>query len=813
MNRQMSTETQQASYDTPADRHGDVFSVPSHLKLASPQCQPGYINGELTKPQNLRQYLGQIGPLHSQLHCRPPPHLGLGQAWTGGTNNRANFSSATATGQTPSYNRFYPLRLQQWSDFPECHKSVFSSLQEQLGNQTVFPSQDTVQASELQMKKVMSTQYLGAEWLCNHIMASTYFHYAVEKPSAEILAQYLAATGDKKKVFFEDILLGVEARVSPVSASSDQGYETISSSDTEDTSEMSSLNPLLRATQPDRVVVTQDTPLSNCTAPKPEPEPYRLVIGQHKPPRAADLQSNPVLPEDCLVRMAIASRTSMARKDEESKDFGCLPSSSATESLLHACPEMAENQVFFASDLAEAYHYMITSGLEYGYLVTGHAIAFLRIPLTAPTTLLYYTSTFHVEGPNNSPLSSSFSQHLDSVVPPSALRNVGRQGGDDALAELAVSQLCSLFILASTSPKRPFSWVAGALRKLSKFPELPDDGQRKDTLSCPVQNCDEDRRPTDHALPPHGEESNHGDPTGLSYCTQKCLLGLMRGLPLDDKCPNYLLHKDTPLTEAPRPANASGTGYEPRKAGEHHPITGARVSELVREQIGVDPEASCTLLYSQGLYGAVGCLLRLSVKGYGYTFVAKGVESMNSGHLQHETYIYKYLHRHQGILIPVHLGLVELRSPYPFMAKFTSLSHFMLMSYAGKSLNYGSSMDALSRKLGRDLVQEIDDTYDQLFDWGLDDQDNVCNAAWCEETQRIMKIDFDHCILHADVYMAKSRAEATEYRLGSSAARKRAMIMMNDDNDDNDLEIEGGMRRPRPGLGPALKRAKHAGSL
>ncbi|KAL1894982.1 hypothetical protein Cpir12675_003441 [Ceratocystis pirilliformis] len=657
-------------------------------------------------------------------------------------------------------------------------------------------------------------------------MTSTYFHHAVEKPSAEILAQYLAAIGDKKKVFFEDILLGVEAQVSPGSASSDQNYETISRSDTEDTSEMSSLNPLLRATRPDRVVLTQDTPLSNCTAPKSESEPYRLVIGQHKPPhalRTADPQSTPVLPEDCLIRMAIASRTSMARKDEESKDFRRLPSSSATESLLHACPEMAENQVFFASDLAEAYHYMITSGLEYGYLVTGHAIAFLRIPLTEPTTLLYYTSTFHVDSPNNSPLSSSFSRHLDSVVPPSALRGVDRQGGD-ALAELAVSQLCSLFILASRSPKRPFSWVSGALRNLSRFPELPDDGQRRDVLPCPVQNCGEHRRPTGHALPPHGEDSSHGGATvgaakekaDLPYCTQKCLLGLMRGLPLDIKCPNYLLHKDTPLAEAPHPSNAPGTSYESRKAEEQwrqrHPITGARVSELVREQIGVDPEASCALLYSQGLYGAVGCLLRLSVKGYGYTFVAKGVESMNSGHLQHETYVYKYLHRHQGILIPVHLGLVELRSPYPFMAKFTSLSHFMLMSYAGKSLNYGSSMDALSRKLGRDLVQEIEDTYDELSDWGLDDQDNVCNAAWCEETQRIMKIDFDHCILHADVYMAKSRAEATEYRLGSSAVRKRAMIMMNDDN-DNDLEIQRGMRRPRSGLGPALKRVKYARGL
>ncbi|KAL1896473.1 hypothetical protein Cpir12675_002762 [Ceratocystis pirilliformis] len=111
------------------------------------------------------------------------------------------------------------------------------------------------------------------------------------------------------------------------------------------------------------------------------------------------------------------------------------------------------------------------------------------------------------------------------------------------------------------------------------------------------------------------------------------------------------------------------------------------------EQIAIHPENNCALLYNEGQYGAIGRLFKLSINGYGYTFAAKAVESHNVRRLKRETRIYRHLHQQQGIMIPAYLGLVKLLWPYPFMAKFTTLSHLMLMSYIGKALHYGSSLE------------------------------------------------------------------------------------------------------------------------
>ncbi|KKF94405.1 hypothetical protein CFO_g3246 [Ceratocystis platani] len=219
-----------------------------------------------------------------------------------------------------------------------------------------------------------------------------------------------------------------------------------------------------------------------------------------------------------------------------------------------------------------------------------------------------------------------------------------------------------------------------------------------------------------------------------------------------------------------------------------HAITKADICALIREQISIHPENNCTLLYNEGLYGAIGCLFKLSLNGYGYTFVAKGVESENAYRLRRETQIYKHLYRQQGVLIPVHLGLIKLLSPYPFMAKFTTLSHLMLMSYVGKALHYGPSLDELGQELGRDLNCEISDTYQQLLDWGLDDRDeDVCNATWCEETQSVMKIDFDHCILDVDVYAAKVKA-LEDVTSDDHFTVKRNVMAEEDEEDDDDDE-------------------------
>ncbi|PHH52505.1 hypothetical protein CFIMG_002911RAa [Ceratocystis fimbriata CBS 114723] len=488
------------------------------------------------------------------------------------------------------------------------------------------------------------------------------------------------------------------------------------------------------------------------------------------------------------------------------------------------------------------------SGLEYGYLATGETLTFLRIPLEDPATLLYYTSFFPAVDPKDLPKSDG-----DPVYPSHVTASVNQQDvsqvGDDILAELAVSQLCSLCIMASISDVRPVEWVSNTLELLAEFPNLPKGYSRITTSSLGIRlrNDSDDETGSDdgsdgnsgsrrlaHRSTMHRVHDGHeraasplwqshqapGDNTQrhhtsrnhqpdlaavgikavkekamLPYCTQACLLGLVRGLPFDTLCPNYHIHKSALL---------QSSCAKPQGEHQKHPIHGTDVCTLIQEQIAIHPENNCTLLYNEGLYGAIGCLFKLSINGYGYTFVAKGVESHNARRLKRETRIYSHLRQQQGTLIPVHLGLVKLLSPYPFMAKFTTLSHLMLMSYTGKALHYGPSLDQQSQELGRDLNQEVEDTYQKLQDWGLNDRDHdVCNATWCEETQSVMKIDFDHCVLDMDVYEAKLKA--IEGCLGGSGAtRKRSMVgnhhygQKGDDKMASITDVE-----------PVLKRAKH----
>ncbi len=55
-------------------------------------------------------------------------------------------------------------------------------------------------------------------------------------------------------------------------------------------------------------------------------------------------------------------------------------------------------------------------------------------------------------------------------------------------------------------------------------------------------------------------------------------------------------------------------------------------------------------LYKEGGRGAIGYLIKVVLTGYGYTFVAKGVEAWNADRLAQETRIYERMWRLQGIL-------------------------------------------------------------------------------------------------------------------------------------------------------------------
>ena len=92
------------------------------------------------------------------------------------------------------------------------------------------------------------------------------------------------------------------------------------------------------------------------------------------------------------------------------------------------------------------------------------------------------------------------------------------------------------------------------------------------------------------------------------YCTQACLLGLVRNHPLDDTCPNVNAHR------------AHG-------AGNKHTLGRKSLAKLLLRQLAEDPDNGYEPL---GKQGARGALFRLSLEWYGYTLVAKGTDGIHS---------------------------------------------------------------------------------------------------------------------------------------------------------------------------------------
>ncbi|KXJ84854.1 hypothetical protein Micbo1qcDRAFT_169894, partial [Microdochium bolleyi] len=115
----------------------------------------------------------------------------------------------------------------------------------------------------------------------------------------------------------------------------------------------------------------------------------------------------------------------------------------------------------------------------------------------------------------------------------------------------------------------------------------------------------------------HHEQGSTTEPSihTRPFCTQRCLLGLARGGPLDETCPNSQHH------------------------GQQGRIDQVEFLRLVRDQLARDRghDADCTPLHRSG---ARGSLFKVRLSTHGYTLVAKGVESADHAYLQHENVMY-----------------------------------------------------------------------------------------------------------------------------------------------------------------------------
>jgi hypothetical protein len=185
----------------------------------------------------------------------------------------------------------------------------------------------------------------------------------------------------------------------------------------------------------------------------------------------------------------------------------------------------------------------------------------------------------------------------------------------------------------------------------------------------------------------------------------------------------------------------------------HHPITGDDFPRLLREQLGQTVHRHCKPL---GLQGSRGALFKLTLTGYGYTFVAKGTVSSYVPDLRREGRWYQKLDRLQGDAVPVYLGNIDLMTGY-YLDLDVDIVHMLLMSWGGQGVDKVDGADV------PDMAGETERTLREVLKAGVVHGDaRPANMLWNAERRRVMLVDFD-----------RSALVPTPKRVGELTGKKR----------------------------------------
>ena len=399
---------------------------------------------------------------------------------------------------------------------------------------------------------------------------------------------------------------------------------------------------------------------------------------------------------------------------------------------------LEDAQILVAAAATQTYAYMLQAGLEYSCIVTGEAIVFLHIEAHDSDTLYFHLAIPKIQ-----------------VKPQDA----------STYSMTAVSQLLSFAVLAAQSEQRSQDWRDLAITRADKWEldydeleralETPRNRRRNSAKhwqyeapkfnlvrrtyqARPKRDDDDDDRSSYKAADSSGESpnadtpsnsttsqsnnANHGQGSQISatkqsnqqrnYCTNACLLGVVRRSSIDEGCPNAALH--------PRS----------KKQPNLHLIWARQLTTLVTEQLGTTLDKN---IINLNVHGARGVLFNITLESHGYTFVGKGTIDVFVADLKHEGVVYNRLRSLQGESIPVYLGNIDLikRKWYEYGM---CILHMLLMSYGGTPIystdeSMRLQVDHFEAKLDRLGVQHRDLTRP--------------NMLWNEELHRLVCIDFE----------------------------------------------------------------------
>ena len=203
------------------------------------------------------------------------------------------------------------------------------------------------------------------------------------------------------------------------------------------------------------------------------------------------------------------------------------------------------------------------------------------------------------------------------------------------------------------------------------------------------------------------------------YCTQACLLGLVRGGKLDARCPNVRAHHP-----------AGGT-----VRGQRHLIDQGALERLLSDQLRQVPRHED--FQSLDRSGWAGALFWIRLRSHGYTLVAKGTVPPLVQVLRKEARMYGHMHAVQGRAVPVHLGSIDLARPF-YLCSGVLIVHLLLLSWGGDEVTRCGLDPA---RLEREMARTVRD----VTRLGVDQGDlRWPNLLWNKELRRVLLIDFEY---------------------------------------------------------------------
>jgi len=667
--------------------------------------------------------------------------------------NRTTEQSSGAV--TEVYGKVYPRVLRRWDEFPRLCDEQFDAFVNVFGEQQLFRSWSSIKAAESD---------LSSDPRRDEQDIRPFIRTYAERPAMRIANKFAetdpALQGTKFR--FRNNAYGLHPKLSQ-----DDGASPSPS----------------KKRSPDRITSLVPDRWGIRVVQEPGQEPGEefdirttALVGEYKAAHKARrwtfhqvIGSDP-LPEtffaDCARGAEGEPEPEATAEAEPREDPGAVPGRPDRRS-----------RMIVAKVLCQAYHYMIISGLAYGYIASGDCMIFLAIPRGTPEVLLV---------------------HLLDESPSAA---TPRQSH--------AVQLATLALLALKAEIPPAQWILHAERTLPRWPPRKKEGDDRSGTNTPItgdatpslppppdpsassrrntggegRDNDDDQRGDGQDTPraatakrKREEEtrltapsSHNGDggkaSDGLSpyngggmtdartYCTQACLLGLCRGGPLDPNCPN------TPAHVQP------GCGGPPH----HHAVSASEVCLRIRDRLARDLDHGCECLDKYGLFGATGVLFKMTDPTYGYVFVAKGVQEVDEGFLADEARVYARCLDLQGTRIPVYLGTVDLVHPYP-LRSLATVTRMMLLSWAGTTLA------ARAPPAGVNVRAEAAAAVEELRRRGVEHDDiRDANLTWDDRAKAVMVIDFHLAYLYAAPKRARTRVDEAGARCTREQAEAAAL--------------------------------------